>query len=449
MRGDVPLDSASTLIIVLLTLAALSFVALRAADVALPLLRRAVVRETLKEGSFTEAASQRLRLSREVYDDLVQILSMLAVSAAAALLLALLVREAWLGWLPRAGVVGAASLVLFSAGEMAQRLVVKLNMRSFVLFGTLIQLALWPSLSLPRLLRFGLPAADARVEPAPSVNGDATQERVEPSMGVEEKIADEPLEHHERAMIHAILHLDETPVREIMVPRVDVVTLDVLSTIEQAVPKMLESGHSRLPVYEESPDNVIGILYARDLLATTARGQNAATPAVRDLVRSCFFVPESKRVDEMLEEFQERRVHLAVVVDEYGGVAGIVTIEDLLEEIVGEIVDEFDREEPTVERKESGEVLVDARISIDEFNDEFKTDIVPQGFDTLGGLLFTRLGRIPSAGDEIDEAGLRFQVIATAGRRIKTVRVTIQPVEADADLAEDEAGRARVVHRGR
>jgi CBS domain containing-hemolysin-like protein len=131
---------------------------------------------------------------------------------------------------------------------------------------------------------------------------------------------------------------------------------------------------------------------------------------------------------------------LAVVVDEYGGVAGIVTIEDLLEEIVGEIVDEFDREEPTVERKESGEVLVDARISIDEFNDEFKTNIVPQGFDTLGGLLFTRLGRIPSAGDEIADAGLRFQVMATAGRRIKTVRVTIQPAPVEDEAVEDEAG---------
>jgi len=440
MRRDVPLDSASTFIIALLTLAALSFVALRAADVALPLLRRVVVRETLKEGSFTEAASRRLRVSREAYDDLVQILSMSAVAACAALLLALLVREEWFGWLARASIIGGASLTLFSAGEMVQRLVVKLNMRSFVLFGTLTQLALWPLLSLPRLLRFGMRAAGARVEPAAPANGDSPQERVEPSMGVEEEIADEPLEHHERAMIHAILHLDETPVREIMVPRVDVVSLDVLSTIEQAVPKMLESGHSRLPVYEESPDNVIGILYARDLLATTARGQNPATPMVRDLVRPCFFVPESKRVDEMLEEFQERRVHLAVVVDEYGGVAGIVTIEDLLEEIVGEIVDEFDREEPTVERKESGEVLVDARISIDEFNDEFKTDIVPQGFDTLGGLLFTRLGRIPSAGDEIADVGLRFQVIATAGRRIKTVRVTIQPTPVEAEAVEDEAG---------
>ena len=141
----------------------------------------------------------------------------------------------------------------------------------------------------------------------------------EPALPVEEEIADEPLEHHERAMIHAILHLDETPVRELMVPRVDVVSLDVGSTIDQAVPKILESGHSRLPVYEESPDNVIGILYARDLLAATARGHSADPPTVRDLVRPCFFVPESKRVDEMLEEFQERLRPF------HGEIKGIIT----------------------------------------------------------------------------------------------------------------------------
>lgn len=439
MRGDDPLDSGSTSILVLLVLVALSFVALRAADAALPLLRRAAVRDTLKEGSFRAAASRRLRTSREAYDELVQILSLVAAAAAAALLVALLVREATLGWSAQAAIVAVGALVLFSAGGFAERLVLKLNLTRFVLFGTLLQLTLWPLLSLPRLLRFGLPAVGARVEPVAPANGDAQSERAEPALDVEEEIADEPLEFHERAMIHAILHLDETAVREIMVPRVDVVSLDVGSTIDQAVPKILESGHSRLPVYEESPDNVIGILYARDLLAATARGHSADRPTVRALVRPCFFVPESKRVDEMLEEFQERRVHLAVVVDEYGGVAGIVTIEDLLEEIVGEIVDEFDREEPTVARTTDGEVLVDARISIDEFNDEFHTDVVPQGFDTLGGLLFTRLGRIPSTGDLVEEVGLRLQVTATAGRRIKTVRVMLQPTSADAGVVENEA----------
>jgi CBS domain containing-hemolysin-like protein len=240
-------------------------------------------------------------------------------------------------------------------------------------------------------------------------------------------------------MIRAILQLDETPVREIMVPRVDVISIDVSTTLDEAVPRMLESGHSRLPVYEQGADNIIGILYSRDLLAATVRGRGAAPPTLRDLLRPCFFVPESKRVDEMLTEFQERRVHLAVVVDEYGGVAGIVTIEDLLEEIVGEIEDEFDVDEPNVDRRASGYAVVDARMPVDKFNEEFNVGINAEGFDTLGGFLFSRLGRIPVAGDLVVEKGLRMQVATTAGRRIKKVNVMPQPAQAEEPAASEQA----------
>jgi putative hemolysin len=428
------LDSGSTTIAILLVAAALAYLGLRAIDAALPLLRRSTVRETLKEGTFRDAVLRRLRSSREAYDELVNLLISLSAASVAALSVALLVRETDLPWLMIAVGVGAVAFAALILGALVERLVPRLSISRLVLLGTGAQLALLPLLTLPRIVRLGLPATNLRQEPAPVPGGDApVSERPETEIDIEEEIGEEPLERHEKAMIYAILHLDETPVREIMVPRVDVVSLDVNVPLDEAVPRMLESGHSRLPVYEESPDNVIGILYGRDLLAATSRGQGAAPPALRDMLRPCFFVPESKRVDEMLTEFQQRKVHLAVVVDEYGGVAGIVTIEDMLEEIVGEIEDEFDREEPTIERSESGDAQVDARMPIDNFNEEFSVNIEPQGFDTLGGLMFSRLGRIPTAGDMVEEAGLRLQVTATAGRRIKTVRVSPQLVEAHTD----------------
>jgi putative hemolysin len=438
------LDSGSTTIAILLVVTALGFLALRAIDTALPLLRRGTVRETLKEGTFRDAVLRRLRSSREAYEELVHLLMSLSAAGLAALSVALLVRATELSWLMVAlGVVGVA-LAAQVLGSLVERLVPRLATSRLVLLGTGAQLMLLPLLFLPRIVRLGLPITGARAEPAPALAGDqAAAERAEPEIDIEEEIGEEPLERHEKAMIYAILHLDETPVREIMVPRVDVVSLDVTVPLEDAIPRILESGHSRLPVYEDGPDNIIGILYGRDLLAATTRGQGAAVPSLREMLRPCFFVPESKRVDEMLTEFQQRRVHLAVVVDEYGGVAGIVTIEDLLEEIVGEIEDEFDREEPPVERSDSGYAQVDARMAIDSFNEEFNVNIEPQGFDTLGGLMFSRLGRIPTAGDLVEEAGLRMQVTATAGRRIKKVRVSPQspstPLEESAPAESTEA----------
>jgi putative hemolysin len=417
-----PLDSGSVMIGLLLVAAVLIYLTLRVIDAALPLLRRSTVRETLKEGTFRDAVLRRMRSTREAYDELVSLLTSISAAGTAALSAALLVRDAELSWpIAAAGVILLVLAVLI-LGSLVERLVPRLSIPRLVLLGTGAQIALAPMLQLPKLVRLGLPITGSRLDPTTPSSGDTGPER--PGPDIEEEMGEEPLDHHEKAMISAILHLDQTQVREIMVPRVDVVSLDVTTPLDEAVPRMLESGHSRLPIYAEGSDNIIGILYGRDLLAATNRGQGAALPTLLDLLRPCFFVPESKRVDEMLTEFQQRRVHLAVVVDEYGGVAGIVTIEDLLEEIVGEIVDEFDREEPAVARSESGDALVDARMPIDSFNEEFNVSIEPQGFDTLGGLMFSRLGRIPTAGDTVDEAGLHMQVTATAGRRVKQVRVT-------------------------
>ncbi len=425
------MDSGSTIMAVLLGGTLLAFLALQMADAALPLLRQSHVRESIGERGIREAALRRLRSSRDHYDDLVWLLTLLSVAGASALTVGLLLRATDLPWpLIALGVAGLwlAALLLV---PVVQFLVRALPVRRLVVGGVLVQFALWPLLPLRRISRSGLQlsaARDATNGHAPDTNGG--HEGGEPQIPVEEEIADEPLELHERAMIHAILHLDETPVRELMVPRVDVISVDVTTPLDEAVERILDSGHSRLPVYEEGKDNIVGILYSRDLLAAEARGGRAASPALRDLMRPAFFVPESKRVDEMLTEFQERRVHIAIIVDEYGGVAGIVTIEDLLEEIVGEIQDEFDPDEPVIERSPSGEAVVDASMPVDEFNTEFSAEISPEGFDTLGGLLYARLGKIPEPGDVVNENGLRLQVITTTGRRVRRVRVVPHAISA-------------------
>jgi CBS domain containing-hemolysin-like protein len=418
---------------------AVAFATLRGVDAALPLLRRSIVREALGERGLREAAVQRLRSSRYVYEDLVWVLTIVSAASASALVLAFLVRETGLAWPLLSVALVGSWFALLLAGSLVEPAVAHLPLGKLVIFGVAMQFLLWPLLPLRRVVqpRWGRGRAGSEGNGTAAGTLLGTPDSADPELQVEEEIAEDPLELHERVMIHAILHLDETPVREIMVPRVDVISLDVTSTLEQAVPRMLESGHSRLPVYEDDQDNVVGILYSRDLLAATTLGKGASPPVLRDLMRPCFFVPESKHVDEMLTEFQERRVHLAVVIDEYGGVAGIVTIEDLLEEIVGEIEDEFDFNEPNVERGDAGGAVVDARMSIDKFNEEFKTEISPEGFDTLGGLMFSRLGRIPTAGDIVEEGGLRMQVATTVGRRIKKVRIAWQTEPAQVPVGPE------------
>lgn len=232
-----------------------------------------------------------------------------------------------------------------------------------------------------------------------------------------------PPDEREMAMIHAILRLEETAVRDIMVPRPDMVTIDVNASITEALALMREAGHSRIPAHDNGVDRVQGILHARDLLRY-AEAPNGA--ALREYLRPALFVPEGKHVDELLLEFQRRHGHMAVVVDEYGGTAGLVTLEDILEEIVGDIVDEFNQEEQEVEVISNDEVVLDARVNLGFLKQHFAVDLEGDGFDTMGGLVFNKLGKIPSEGDQVVTGGLRVEVLSTSGRRITRVRVQRQ-----------------------
>lgn len=229
------------------------------------------------------------------------------------------------------------------------------------------------------------------------------------------------LEEDEKEILHAVFGFGDKSVREIMVPRIDMVTIEADEPIDDGVGLILQGGQSRIPVYSESIDNVIGVLYAKDLLRVLATGNRPNT--VRSLVRPAYFVPETKHLDDLLHELQQERVHMAIVNDEYGQVAGLVTIEDLVEEILGDIQDEYDREETLYEKIGEDEYLVDAKISIDDFNELLDTSLLSEDYDTLAGFLYSRLDKIPSVGDVVRDADVTYTVLGTRGRRITKVKV--------------------------
>jgi putative hemolysin len=244
------------------------------------------------------------------------------------------------------------------------------------------------------------------------------------------------LEAEEEQMIHAVIELGERRLHEVMVPRTAMVALPVDATLDQAIATIVEGGHSRIPVYEDTVDAIVGLLYAKDLLPVLANEQ-VARPALRTLLRTPVFVPESMSIDDLLHEFQRRKVHIAIVLDEYGGTAGLVTIEDLLEEIVGEIQDEYDVEEPIVVRLSDHEVRIDGRADIDDLADAFDIELELEDedeYDTVGGLIFHRLGDVPRPGDTVAVDGLTLTVETTDGRRVgKVLAVRTPPRDEDVE----------------
>ena len=222
-------------------------------------------------------------------------------------------------------------------------------------------------------------------------------------------------------LLHSILELSDTVAREIMVPRVDIVALEQEMSLDEAARVFIASGHSRLPLYEGTIDQIRGLIYAKDLLRFWVE-KRADTPLSR-LARPAYFIPEAKRIDELLNEMQQRRVHLAIVVDEYGGVAGLVTLEDIIEEILGEIQDEYDQaEELPFQELGGGEYLFQGKIDLGDFNEIMATELPKEEADTLGGFILQQLGRLPSAGEKLCINHLELIVEQVSGRRIRKVR---------------------------
>jgi CBS domain containing-hemolysin-like protein len=229
-------------------------------------------------------------------------------------------------------------------------------------------------------------------------------------------------EEEERELIHSVFEFGDTVVREVMVPRTDMVVTKTGTKLKEALATIDKHGFSRIPIYEGDLDNIIGVLYAKDLLKRVLELKPGDD--VTALGREPFFVPEQKKVPDLLREMQEKRIHIAIVVDEYGGTAGLVTIEDLIEEIVGEIVDEYDQEEPLVEAISEDRVRVSARLPIDEVNELMNVELPHEEWDTVGGLVFGLVGRVPKPGETVTYDGLQFTTERVSGRRIQKVLIS-------------------------
>jgi CBS domain containing-hemolysin-like protein len=238
------------------------------------------------------------------------------------------------------------------------------------------------------------------------------------------------IESGERAMIHSVFELGDTIARNVMVPRTDVVFIERHKTLRQAMSLALRSGFSRIPVVGENLDDIIGVAYLKDVTKRVFdRHEAETTERIESVVRPVMYVPDSKPVDALLREMQAQRTHVAVVVDEYGGTAGLVTIEDVLEEIVGEITDEFDQTEVEIEHLQGGAIRVSSRFHVDDLGEACGTAIEDDDVDTVGGLMAKHLGRVPIPGSVIEAHGLRFEAEGPAGRRNRIGTVVVTPLE--------------------
>lgn len=287
-------------------------------------------------------------------------------------------------------------------------------------FARLLMIVMMPVVSL--MLAFSQVLANAMG--GQTIAATVTEEEIMTLVNAGQK--EGTIEDEEKAMIFSILQFGETLVREVMIPRMDIEALEVSTPIEMALGKFIESGHSRIPIYAEKIDNIEGLLYAKDLLSLWYNG-GPKPASIAEIMRPAYFVPEDKRADLVLKEMQESKIHFAVVVDEYGGTAGIVTIENLIEEIVGDIQDEYDadEEEEFIQQGEH-EYLIDASMDLDDLNNLLEVNLPTEENDTLGGFIYSKLGRVPTVGEVIDdpERNLILRVESVDGRRIRKVHVT-------------------------
>lgn len=327
--------------------------------------------------------------------------------------------------LPELVAIAAMSFLLFQFAEIAPRTWVLERLDQVLLFSArpvyLIRRMLGPLptilLAMGRLFLLILPGKGLPKGPL------RTEEEIMSILDVAQ--SEEVIQADEREMLHSVFEFGDTIVREVMVPRPDMVCMDVAATMEDGLDVSIKSGCSRIPVISENIDNVVGIVYQKDLVKRLHNGAIAASGPEKaaDVMREAKFVPESKKVAELLREMQLDQTHMVIVVDEYGGVAGLATLEDLLEEIVGEISDEYDREEPNIVVVDDNTLSVAARLGIEELNDLLGVELPHSDWDSVGGLVGGMLGRLPVAGDLVSHDGVEFEVHKMKGRRIEHVLV--------------------------
>ncbi|WP_413452737.1 hemolysin family protein [Georgenia phoenicis] len=362
---------------------------------------------------------------------LARVLAEMTTAVALTLVVADLLPEWWQVLLT--AVVVTALLVAVVAGSGPRRLGTRQPGRVLHALLPLVGVVLAvtrPAVALARALtpKPRLTEAEAREEAAEDLRDMV--DRVSQS----EQLADE-----ERTMLQSMFELGSTLVREVMVPRPDMVTMDADKPLTKALALFVRSGFSRVPVVGESVDDVRGILYLKDVLRRTHMRPEAGSDLVETAAREAVYVPETILVDDLLREMQAKNFHIAMVVDEYGGIAGLVTIEDLLEELVGELTDEHDRAEPVVEELDGGLVRVPARLPVDELGELFGLELDDDDVDSAGGLLAKALGKVPIPGAEVEVAGLHLQAERAGGRRRQIATILARAVEAPESDEKDES----------
>ena len=423
-----------------------------ATEIALVTLRRSRIQQLVDEGQGAAVRVQHLKANPGRFLAVIQIginfLGFLASAFAAVSLVDDF--AAWVaGFEPLANAANAIALIVVTIlltlftivfGELvpkqiglahAERVAMSTaRLMEFLgsIFGPLVGLLTWVTRRISRLFGADV-AADERIS--------SEELRLIIEQGGEQGI----LEAEEEQMIHAVIELGQQRVHEVMVPRIAMVTLTTSVTMEEAIDTIIDQGHSRIPVYEDTIDEIVGILYAKDLLPFLRPGAVNA-PALRSLLRTPVFVPESMTVDDLLHELQRRKVHLAIVLDEYGGTAGLVTIEDLIEEIVGEIQDEYDVEEPMIVKLSDDEARIDGRAAVDDMAELFEMQVPLEDedeYDTVGGLIYHRIGGVPKPGDQVTVDGLTLTVETTDGRRVG--KVLVVRTRDGEGVSDDEADR--------
>jgi CBS domain containing-hemolysin-like protein len=410
------MDAFSWLALVLLAACSLLFLFVATAEAGLISISRARVRLMVGQGVPRADVLHAYVQERESLLHALALARNLAMLASAGLAVAIVTLESGHDWALIAAVIVAA-LVTVAVLEALPRALVAHNPEAW-------GLRLAPFMGAFKAVFGGV----ARVLDLPARamsrhDGQEEEEDLLRLMELEENQGS--MEEDERTMIRGVFGLDETTVREIMTPRIDIAALDTESTAADAVKLIVESGYSRIPLYEKNADTIVGVIYAKDLFRFLADGR--MPDQLTDIARKPYFVPDSKRVDDLLTEMRKQRTHMAIVVDEYGGTAGLVTIEDMLEEIVGEIEDEHDVAEEHIVRISDTEALLEGRVSIDDVNEMFHSSINAQDFDTIGGCVVHMLGRMPVVGDEAETDGLKLRVLAVDGHRVKRVRLTAVP----------------------
>jgi putative hemolysin len=429
------LDTTAWLELIIIVIALILAALAASAETSLTSISRVRLRQLVEQKVPQAIVIERLHRNPNAYLSTILIVNTVAiiVASSAATLLALhLYHEQVAEW----AVSLVLSLVVLVACEITPKTLalqraekVALRMARLVAWATLVMRPIVFVLTAVTRLILRMMGARAQVR-GPFVTEEELKMLV--SVGEEEGV----LEEEEREMIHGIFEMGDMRVREVMVPRTDLVAIEANEPVEKAVELVTKHGHTRIPVYESSLDHIVGVLYAKDLLRAVVRGEQKT---LREIARKPYFTPESNKVQDVLRDLRKNRVHMAIVVDEYGGTAGAVTIEDILEEIVGPIQDEYDiGEEDEIQFISPNEVVLDGRVSVDDVNELLKLNIAADDYDTIGGYVLNQLGAAPKVGATLKLGQADLRVEAVQGTRIKKVRI-----RSEAPFQIPEAGQGQ------